>query len=450
MNKQRGCGHGAGSGAARRAGQGASPRAGRRAGRATGSSVLVVLVVLALVAGACRSSAGAAEARADVPRVSSPGANPAAGVTAINALTSDLYRRLAAKPGNVLFSPYSIEIALAMTRIGAKGDTRLQMDKVLHAGAGDELDKALNVLDQELATRPGHKGDELRNGDLELSTANALFGQKDTPFEQLFLESLARTYGAGIRLVDYKTAAEGARKEINQWAQDRTEGKIVDLLPAGSLNDLTRLVLTNAIYFKAPWAKQFLAVGDTPFTKADGTTISTPSMSTSKMGTYREGTGWKAAEVPYLGGELSMVMILPDDLAAFESSLSGTSLGSILNAPTEPLATLQLPKFTFRSQVQLKEQLSALGMPLAFTDGADLAGITTREKLVIKDVFHQAFIAVDEEGTEAAAATAVVVEAVSGPCCKSMVIDKAFLFAIRDVGTGAVLFFGRVSDPTAR
>lgn len=407
------------------------------------------LLAVALLGLGCGKSAGAVEARADVPRAATAGTSPAAAVAAIDSLGTELYRRLAARPGNLVFSPASIETALAMTRQGARGETRTQMDAALHAGSGDELDQALNALDQQLAARAGHKGDDTRNGDVALSAANALFGQQGTTFEQLFLETLARYYGAGMRLVDYRSAAEAARLEINQWASDRTNGKIVDLLPAGSLDDLTRLVLVDAVYFKAPWVKRFEGNGDQPFTRPDGSVVSAPTMMTSKAGGYSEGPGWQAAEIPYLGDELSMVVIVPDDLAAFEGRLDGPTLATIVTGARESLTSLRMPKFSFRSQVSLREQLSALGMPLAFTSAADFAGMTTAEQLKIDDVYHQAFIAVDEEGTEAAAATAVVMEAVSAPCCKSLVVDKPFLFAIRDVPTGAVLFLGRVTDPTA-
>ncbi len=409
----------------------------------------VSLLTVALLALGCAKSAGAVEARADVPRAGVVGTNPGAAVASTDALGTDLYRRLAARPGNLVFSPASIATALAMTRQGAKGETRTQMDAVLHAASGDELDQALNALDQQLATRAGHKGDDTRNGDVALSSANALFGQQGTSFEQQFLEALARYYGAGMRLVDYKAAAEAARLEINQWASDRTNGKIVDLLPAGSLTDLTRLVLVDAVYFKAPWAKRFGADGDQPFTRADGSVVSAPAMTVSTTGGYSQGPGWQTAEIPYLGGELSMVVIMPDDLAAFEGHLDGPTLGAIVSGPRESLTMLRMPKFSFRTEVSLREQLSALGMPLAFTLDADFSGMTKAEQLKIDDVYHQAFIAVDEEGTEAAAATAVVMEAVSAPCCTSLIVDKPFLFAVRDVPTGAVLFLGRVTDPTA-
>lgn len=413
-------------------------------------AALGILTATALVAMACGAGTGSTEVRAEVPRASTTGGDSAAATAAIDALAADLYGRLRTQPGNLVFSPYSIEMALAMTRNGAAGETRSQMDAVLHAGAGEDLDRALNVLDQELAKRPGPKGDDQRNGDLELATANALWGQKDMAFEQKFLEVLAAQYGAGMKVVDYKTAAEAARTEINAWVSERTKGKIVDLLPAGSLDDLTRLVLVNAVYFKAPWAKKFGRLDDRPFTTAAGTTVNAPTMSTHGTGTYGKGDGWRAAEIPYLGNEMSMVVIVPDDLATFEASLDGANLGSIVRSPKEALASVTMPLFTFRTQVQLEQQLSALGMPRPFSDDAEFPAMTRTEQVRIKDVFHQAFIAVDEEGTEAAAATAVVMEAVSAPAGENLVVDRPFLFAIKDVPTGAILFLGRVTDPTTK
>lgn len=424
-----------------------APRRGRR-GSTAGSWARAVMAVV-LVGAGCARGAGANEARADVPRASIEGSSAQVAVGAVDALGADLYRRLAATPGNLVFSPYSVEIALAMARNGAKGRTRSEMDAVTHAGSGDDLDTSFNLLDQELANRPGHRGDKNRNGDVELATANALWGQQDTTFEPAFLSALARHYGAGMKLEDYKTAADAARADINAWASDRTKGKIVDLLPPGSLDNLTRLVLSNAIYFKAPWVKKFSPAPGLAFTKADGSVITIDGMATSEAATFGQGPGWRAAELPYLGGDLSMVVIVPDDLASFEKSLDGKRLESIVGGLHDPLTSLQMPKFSFRTTVSLHEQLSSLGMPAAFTDEADFQGITTQERLRISDVFHQAFIAVDEEGTEAAAATAVVFTAVSAPIGETLTVDHPFVFAIRDVKTGAVLFLGRVVDPAA-
>ncbi len=406
---------------------------------------------------ACSSASGAAEVRSDAPRATTSGATAAPAVAGVNGLAADLYALLATTPGNLVFSPYSVEVALAMARNGAVGETRTQMDTVLRAGAGSELDQALNVLDQELARRSAHHDDGGgRKGDVSVEAANALFGQKDTEFEDVFLDSLATYYGAGMRVVDYKRAAEAARQDINTWAEEETNGKIVDLLPEGSIDSLTRLVVANAIYFKAPWMKRFEPLGPRPFATGVGTTISADAMHVSSPGgAYRSGPGWELGEIPYLGGELSMVVVVPDDLAAFEAQLDGATLDAILSSTDTDtdtggvLTSLQMPKFTFRTAVDLGTQLAALGMPLAFTDGADFSGITQAEVLRIDEVAHQAFIAVDEEGTEAAAATAVKFEAVGAPIGGDLVVDKPFLFAVRDNATGTILFLGRVTDPTA-
>lgn len=389
----------------------------------------------------------AAVARAD------GSADTAEAVASTDALGADVFRRLAASAGadggNLLLSPASIELALAMTRTGAAGETRAQMERVLHAGPGDDLDASLNALDLVLASRSGDRSNPARSGEVSLAVASSLWGQQRFAFEQPFLEGLARDYGAGMHLVDYAEDTEGARRTINQWVADRTNAKIPDLLPDGSVDGLTRLVLANALYLKAPWAKAFTGIGSQPFTHADGTTTSAPAMTVGKGASVSSGAGWRAATIPYLGNELAMTVIVPDDLHAFEASLDGSALASIRSAPTQLLGSLQMPLFTFRSKAQLQAPLSAAGMPLAFDEqAADFSAMTSADHLCVSDIHHQAFIAVDEEGTEAAAATGVVIEAISA-LSTNMTVDRPFLFVIRDDATGATLFLGRVTDPTA-
>jgi serpin B len=412
---------------------------------------LALGVAGAVVASAC-GKAATTSIVADITRADVPADEAKRAAAAIDALATELYTRLSAiDDGNLVFSPYSIEIALAMTRNGAAGETRAQMDRVLHAGSGDELDRSLNALDRALASRNGHRKDDKRDGDVAVDVANALWGQKDFAFEQAFLNALGKSYGAGMNVVDYKADAKGAQKEINDWVSGRTHAKITDLIPDGVLNDLTRLVLTNAMYFKAPWLHAFGKVGDRPFRILDGSQVSVPTMIGGEGGTYGEGSGWQAAEVPYLGRELSMIVIVPDDLAAFERDLTGDKLPSITNDVKDQLDSIQMPLFTFRSKFALADHLVALGMPLPFADQADFSLMTKTAPVKIAAVLHQGFIAVDEEGTEAAAATAVVIEEVSGtmPAGEKLVVDKPFLFVIRDVPTGATLFLGRVTDPRA-
>lgn len=416
---------------------------------------VVVVVVTALLGAACGKDAAGpaadkpAEVKADLARDQVPADQSAAAVTATDGLAADLYRTLATGDKNLVFSPYSVEIALAMTRNGAKGETRAQMDKVLRADAA--LDRSLNALDAALASRNGDRSTAERKGSVSLENANALWGQVGFPFDPVFLAELARDYGAGMQTVDYAKDAEAARMSINNWAAARTHDKIKDLLPSGVLDSLTRLVLGNAVYFKAPWETKFDAATPKPFTKTDGSVISVPTMRVAGhtfTGRYGEGAGWKAGEIPYLGGELSMVVVVPDDLKAFEASLDGATLAGVIAGLHDSLTNAQMPKFTFRTSVQLQDQLGALGMPLAFGRDADFSGMDGRKDLFVKAVVHQAFIAVDEEGTEAAAATAVVAELKSLRVGKVLVADRPFLFVITDNKTGTPLFLGRVTDPS--
>lgn len=424
---------------------------GRPVGRRWLARTGALMAMVLLAAPACGGGDGfEAEARAEVPRSVASETDAGPAVTANDALAVDLYRGLAAADdANLIFSPYSITIALAMTRNGAMGDTRAEMDRVLHAPPGTDLDRGLNALDGSLAARNGERGPEERRGEVILRSANALWAQQGLPFEQPFLDTMAAEYGAGVALVDYRTDATGARRSINAWVSERTEEKIPELVPDGVIDDRTRLVLTNAVYFKAPWVEAFGLLGDQPFRTADGSTVSVPTMVGGEGGRYGEGPGWKAASLRYLGDELSMVVIVPDDLSAFEAGLDATTLVEITGGLDGQLAAITMPTFRFRSQVRLKDQLTAMGMPLAFSDAADFSAMTTAEQLKIADVVHEGFIAVDEEGTEAAAATAVVMQAVSGPVGENLVADRPFLFAIRDDATGALVFLGRVTDPSA-
>ena len=396
-------------------------------------------------------------AMADVER-SEPSADAVleAGA-ALDAFAADLYAQVAGgSEGNVVLSPYSVAVALAMTRAGAAGETADQMDTVLYAELLDDLHASFNALDQELAARPGDK--ERADGseaELLLQTANSLWGQRDFAFEDRFLELLAAQYGAGMHLVDYMTDYEGARREINEWVAQQTKDKIPELIAEGVLVDLTRLVLTNAIYLKAPWEHPFSEEGTepAPFHLLDGSTVDAELMSLNAELGYSEGDGWQAVELPYAGNELSMVVIVPDEgaFADVETNLDGDLLAEVVDGLGTSTVDLRFPSFEFRTQASLKDALSALGMPLAFdAEQADFSGMTNEAELYVSEVVHEAFIAVDEEGTEAAAATAVVIYQKGMPASPvHLTVDRPFLFVIRDSATGAPLFMGRVLDPTA-
>ena len=368
----------------------------------------------------------------------------------------DLYRFLAGQRAddNLFYSPYSISLALAMTYAGAHGETEAQMAKALRYTLSQErLHPAFNGLDQALAERG--EGAEGRDGEgFRLNIANAIWGQQDYAFLEGFLDTLAIDYGAGLRVLDFVGAPEDCRVTINDWVSEETEGKIEDLLPRGTIDPLTRLILTNAIYFNAAWAYPFEeeATHEGPFTRFDGTQIMVPLMHQNESFGYAEGDNYQALELPYDGGEMSMIILLPerDEFEAFEGSLDGERVQRIIEEVSYRQVAVTMPSFEFESKFNLNQALAALGMPTAFSDRADFSGMTGDRDLYISEVLHNAFVSVDEEGTEAAAATAVVMKL--GAMTEQpieVLLDHPFIFLIRDVESGAVLFVGRVLDPTA-
>jgi len=363
-----------------------------------------------------------------------------------------LYQQLRGREGNLFFSPYSISAALAMTYAGARGETEKQMAKALSFYLPqDRLHPAFNALDLALASRGA--GAEGREGEpFRLHIANALWGQEGFEFLPGFLDLLATNYGAGMRLVDYQKQPEAARQTINSWVSKETEDKIEELIAPGALNTLTRLVLTNAIYFDAAWQDKFEKRGTEPmpFTLLDGRDVTIDMMhGKQRRGRYGEGEGWMAAEVPYQGGELVMAILVPTEFREFDAGLDAHKVGDILNQMQEVEYTLYMPKFKYESSFSLKEALAAMGMADAFTGEADLSGMDGKRDLFVSAVIHKALVRVDEEGTEAAAATAVVIAMTAAPPGEPLVVtvDRPFIFLIRDVKTGAVLFIGRVMDP---
>ena len=416
------------------------------------AALLSLVLAISACAPAVTPGADIAIARADVPRASADPAAASSAGAALSAFGLDLYRALAADEPNVVLSPTSIALALAMARAGARGQTAAEMDAVMRAVGSDENAAWLNALDQALATRSGTFEDASGVGlPVALRIANAPFAQKEMPLEPVYLEALASRFGAGLRLVDYVAQTEAARQLINGWVDGQTEHRIPELLAQGVLNRDTRLTLVNAIYLKAPWLTPFPAESTKPgaFTRADGSTVEVSMMSATAGMRHAAGTGWTAVEIPYIGGSLAMTVIVPDDLATFERALTADQLASITAGLAETQVSLTFPKFSIETKAELADLLAALGMPTAFTDDADFSGITKAEQLVISNVIHQANIDVDEKGTEAAAATAVVMGVTSAPAEPVTVqVDRPFLFALRDVPTGAILFLGRVGDPS--
>jgi serpin B len=288
-----------------------------------------------------------------------------------------------------------------------------------------------------------------------LEIANSLWGQYDYTFLSPFLDTLAMNYGAGLRLTDFAGDPEGSRQEINDWVSAKTNERIKDLIPSGGINSLTRLVLANAIYFKADWLHQFdknLTV-DAPFNLLDGSqeTVSMMGYEKPKMLPYAIGPGYQAVSLPYVGDDISMLVLVPDagTFEGFEADLSAEGLNEIVAALEPRTATLVFPKFQFESKFNLADTLVAMGMLDAFdATVADFSAMDGTKDLFIGGVYHKAFVAVDEKGTEAAAATAVVMqlESVSMPDLH-LVVDRPFIFLIRDNASGTILFLGRVVNP---
>ena len=404
---------------------------------------------------------GIAIARSSVPRSVTTPEEATNAAAAVDAFGIELFRRVATGSGNLVVSPASIALALAMARAGARGETAAQMDAVLHGFGSDAhalgvaaLDESLAALDHVYDSYPANNG---QVPEVALQVANAPFAQQGMPLEPAYLDALASRFDAGLRLVDFRTDPDGARQLVNAWVKAQTKGRIPELLGPPAITNLTRLVLVNTIYLKAPWLVPFdeQATADEPFTRADGSSASVPTMSQRSEYGYAAGRGWWAVELPYLG-TLALTIIMPDDLPAFTAGLTATELARIMTATaTLRPFDLHVPRFGIDTgPLDLSEALSAMGMPLAFDQQrADFSGITAAERLFISHVVHQATIDVDEKGTEAAAATAVTM-ATGGPGYQGpwpeLRVDRPFLFALHDRSTGAVLFLGRVTDPSRR
>ena len=391
------------------------------------------------------------------PRITSPDSSPEeiAQLSSDNADFAWSFYREIIKPGeNLFFSPYSLSVAVAMTWAGARGNTEAEMAQAMRFRLGRErLHPAFNGLDLELASRA-----EASSSDAPLpfvlNVTNALFAQTGFEFLDTFLDTLAWHYGAGIRLMDFVKETEASRVIINQWVRERTNDRIEELIAPGIITSMTRLVLVNAIFFTASWQSPFdeSNTGDSRFKRIDGSEIRVPTMQQNLAAPYAQGEGFQAAELPYDGGQLSMVLIVPDEgqLDALEAVLSAAKVAEIRQMLARHQLDIRMPKFSFRSDVPAKDPLESLGMVEAFEGDADLSGMNGEGGLFIQDVVHQAFIAVDENGTEAAAATAVIVGEVSAPPPATLNIDRPFVFAIIDRPTGATLFIGRVLDPSTR
>jgi serpin B len=366
-----------------------------------------------------------------------------------NAFAVALYGQLRNRSGNLFFSPESISTALAMAYAGARDNTASQMAKTLHFTLPPEqLHPAMGALLSDL--NAAHEG-------YQLSVANALWAQQGYTFLDDFLNLLKTDYGAGLNQVNFKGSTEAARLTINRWVEQKTQDKIKDLLQAGALRPDTRLVLTNAIYFKGDWQTQFdkAQTKNEDFHLSQAQTATAPLMHREGSFSYFDGGSFQILEIPYRSKELSMIVFLPKDpggLSGLEQSLTASNTQQWLRqlAPVSKVI-VTMPKFKMTQQFELAATLGAMGMPLAFTSGANFSGMTGHRDFAISEVIHKAYIDVNEEGTEAAAATAVTMRALAmRPAEQAPPIfraDHPFVFLIRDNRSDSILFMGRMADP---
>ena len=400
---------------------------------------------------------------------------PAAGapVSGHETFAADLYGRLPGQ-GNLVFSPASIATALRLVLLGAQGETAAQIAAALHLTIPDGAAPALQAA-RQLQAVSASLGD-LAAGDLTLRAPNAMWVQSGLPLEPGFTAAVAAAAAVTVRDADFRGAAEQARREINQFIAEQTAGKIAGLLSPGVVSAATSMVLASAVYLKAAWAHPFPA-GATqdavfylgpghpgpgqpdpgqpdPGRSSPASQIMAPTMRLRARLPYLRGDGYQAVQLPYSGARLGMVIVLPDSASGPDPGApTTTGPGSVPAGLTPRQVILALPRFKVTSGFALRPVLAALGMPLAFTDDADFSGITAAQRLRIDDVVHQAYVDVNEAGTEAAAATAVVMTA-SARLARpdppvEMIVDRPFRFAITDLRSGLPLFLGRVTDPTA-
>jgi serpin B len=397
--------------------------------------------------------------RAEVPRTTATDVDDAEIAELVAGNTEfafDIFRVAGANGGNTMLSPNSIATALTMTYAGARATTAEEMAATLHlALLDDRLHAARNELDLRVTATPPQAPDD-DSQPFTISTANSVWGQPDYPFLDAFLDILAEDYDTGMYLADFANDTEAARVAINDWVEEETQGRIQDMIPPGALTAMTRMVLVNAIWFKANWAVPFepdLTLPG-PFTLLDGSTVEADLMRGNIMMPWIDGDGYVAVSIPY-AGDADMVVVLPDEGRHDDilTTFGPDQLTTIARDGERRAVDLTMPKFEFTAEFGLKGALEELGMVEAFSpppgpNTADFSGITAGGELYVQEVVHKSFIKVDEQGTEAAAATAVILGLTSLPERATVTLDRPFLFIIKHRSTGEILFMGQVTNPT--
>jgi len=428
--------------------------------RVIGLLLLAGLITIGCIAAGCTDMPQTTSGQPAPPTGQETPAQDGEGVGNVSAgnnrFAFDLYRQIAGDPAsagkNIFFSPYSISSALAIAYEGARGATADEMGSVLHLPENETLRRAgFAGLDAAL-----NGGDETYT----LRTANALWAEETYPFLPAYVDAAERWYGANVTNLDFAGDSEASRQTINRWVEEKTEERIRDLLPAGSVDSMTRLVITNAIYFKGTWVKQFDPAETTEeeFRVSPGEAVRVPMMHRTDEDAvygYAETGTLQVLRMPYAHGngtELSMLVLLPkeENLTAAEEALDPEAIAALRESLADQRVRVVFPKFTLEAEYSLPSTLAAMGMPTAFSGDADFSGMGGTDDLLISDVVHKAFVDVNEEGTEAAAATGVVMNLKGAPGGDTTPVfraDHPFVFLIVEEGSDTVLFAGRVANP---
>jgi serpin B len=426
-------------------------------------SLLVILVTAALMLSACsRSGPDDIEEKAPfkVLKSSQERAASVASAEEISVLAGRnndfairLYQELSDSTGNLIISPYSISLAMAMAYAGAKDETRRQISDVFNFPVSqDELHPLFNALGQTIDSRD-KEAKEQDGARLRLDIANQLFAQEGFSILDSFLDILAMYYGSGIGLLDFKGNPDECANLINSWIEEKTEGCIKDVINKGSISPDTRIILVNAIFFYADWEEKFTSSSTSKgeFYPEDKPAVQVDMMHKTSRLSYYSGAECSAVELDYTGGEISMLLVMPENqsISQFESNLSTDGLNEIVSSLDTGKVKLTMPKFKYSSDcMSLKDILTPMGMPTPFSNDADFSGITSEYSLKIGDIFHKAFIEVNEDGTKAAGATVISLSATCTPPDETVeiIFNRPFIYLIRDKVTGTILFMGRISN----
>jgi serine protease inhibitor len=413
--------------------------------------------LMAALAGSCTGPSTGTEVRSHAERDPANRSMIAPTALANSSLGATLYRTLATRNDNFVFSPYEVSTGLAMAAAGANGTTADQLGVVQHVTPGLDLNDGLNSISQQLAGRSGEQSSEVRRGRITLELPTSLWGQKETRLKEPFLDTLSRYFGTGIRLVDFRSDPEASRRAMNSWVRGQTHNTIEELVPRGTITNVTRLVVTAAASLQAPWDVPFDANRSrpAPFTLLDGQTVSPITMTAQSPDglLYAKSDGWEAVGMPYLGRQLEMVLIAPDPgrFADVESRLDGAELQRVVTLLKPTPLDLRIPRFGFTTQQNLADPLVDIGASAAFTPGeADFSGITDDEALSISSFPQQTFLSADEDGTTQGTATQVITSK-DQPSIKltPVSIARPFIVMVIDRATGEPIFLGRVLNPTA-